>query len=283
MKRKKTSDLNKYLDDDQACAYDTRIPAGHSSRDWSFLPFGFGILLCGLGVFMAHDGAMNQVAFWSNPVVLIGVGLASYCNFIGLVMFFGRWRWTALQMGMMGFCFIASYYSISGASLADILLYGTAPLEIKLLVFALSLSWNGYWVYVTILGCRAIWADESLRQSVWVSYRDAVVYRQFGAKAAMERVGIKIHPNRLTMIFAFSLIAPLVLWRQELSALFGVPFVHVFLALFGQLLMVMGWIGTVLPIMLMLYYPLKIQRMTGKIVLLDMMAPATAPIPLKNG
>ena len=281
MKKKSNPALDKYLDDDWACAYENRIPEGWSSRDLAFLPILCGILFGGLGVFMAHDAAMEKVLFWSNPVVLFGIGLSFYCNLIGLAMFFGKWRWKALQMGVIGVCGIAFYYSLSVASLTSTLLYGNAPLETTLLVAALSLIWNGYWAYLTIQGCRAIWADELLRQRVWVNYRDAVVYRQFGAKAGIEQLGIKIHPNNLTMIFAIFLIAPFAYWRQELSALFGVSFVHVLLALFGQLVMVLGLIVTVLSFMLMIYYPLRIKRETGKPVLLDMMAPANAPIPFQ--
>jgi len=281
MKKNTNSDLKKYLDDEVACAYETRIPDGFSSRHMAFVPFVFG-LMYGVGIFMAHDAAMGKVAFLSNPVVVFGWVLALYCNLIGLLMFFLRWRWTAMQSGLLMIgCFPAVYYSFSGAGLADILLYGTAPLEIKALVFGFSIIWNGYWVYAIIRGCGAIWNDESLRQSVWVSYKDAVVYRRSGAKAAMDQVGIKIYPGNLTVILSILLILPLAWWRKDVSALFGVPVVHV-IGVLGQSVMVMGWTGTVLPLMLMIYYPLKIQRATGKPVLFDMIAPPTAPIPSKN-
>lgn len=281
MSKQKLPDLNKYLDGEFACAYETRIPEGFSSRHIAFLPVIFG-LMYGMGIFMAHDAAMGKVVFWSNPVVLFGVGLALYCNFVALWMFFLRWRWTAMQSGLLIIaCLPAVYYSFSGAGLAEILLYGTAPLEIKALVFGVSLAWNGYWVYAIIRGCRAIWADESLRQHVWVSYRDAVVYRRSGAKAAMEQVGIKIYPGNLTVIFSILLILPLAWWSKDVSSLFGVPVIHL-IGLLGQSVMVIGWTGTVLSIMLMIYYPFKIQRITGKPVLFDMMAPATAPIPSQN-
>lgn len=276
------SALEKYLDDELACSYETRIPEGFASRNLAFLPFIFGILFCGTGVFMADDAAVGKVAFWSNPMVLFGIGLAIYCNLIGLAMFFGRWQWTAIQMGLIGLFVSTFFYMLSGASLSGILFYGTAPLEIKALVLALSLIWNGYWIHATMRGCRNIWADEALRQSVWVNYRDAVVYRQFGAKAAMDRVCLKPHPGTLTMVFVLFLMLPFIWWRAELSAFFGVPFVHVFLAFLGQSVTVMGWIFPVLSAILMIYYPLKIQRATGKKVLLDMMAPATAPIPSQN-
>lgn len=278
MKKQKNSDLDKYLVDDVACAYETRIPEGHSSRDWAFLPFGIGILLCGMGVFMAHDAAVGKVVFWSNPVVLFGVGLALYCTLVGLSMFFGRWRWTAIQMALMGLCTLAIYYAFPGASLAGIFLYGSASLEIKTLVFLLSFCWSAYWVFVTVRGCRAIWADKLLRQSVWVNYKHAVVYRQFGAKMAMEKIGVKIHPNNLIMALSFLLILPLAWWRKELSVLFGVPFIHI-VGILGQSVMVMCLILPVIGLILMVYYPIKIQRTTGKPVLLDMMAPAKAPIP----
>ena len=115
-----------------------------------------------------------------------------------------------------------------------------------------------------------------------MNYRDAVVYRQFGAKAAMEKVGLKPHPGSLTMVLMFFLMIPVIWWRAELSVFFGVPFVHVFLAFIGQSVTVMGWIFPVLSAMLMIYYPLKIQQVTGKPILLDMMTPATAPIPSQN-
>lgn len=279
MKKQNSSSLDKYLDDDVACAYETRIPEGFSSRNLAFLPFIFGIGLCGIGIFMAHDASLGKVAFWSNPMVLFGVGLALYCNVVGLSMLLGRWKWTAMQSGLlMVGCLPALYYAFSGASLVDILLYGSAPFEIKTLVFVFSFGWNSYWVFVSVCGCRAIWADESLRQSVWINYKNAVVYRRSGAKAAMDKVGIKIHPNNLTMVLVFLLIIPIIWWRNELSGLFGVPLVHV-IGILGQSVMVIGWIAAALAFMLMIYYPLKIKRATGKPVLFDMMTRATAPIP----
>lgn len=275
--------LDKYLDDDWACAYENRIPEGWSSRDLAFLPILCGILLSSAGIFLAHDAAMDKVPFWSNPVVLVGVGLGLYANLLGLSMYFLRWRSTAVQSGLVILAAMSLfYYAFSGASLADILLYGSAPFEIKTLLFIFSLAWNGYWAYVTIRGCQAIWTDESLRKSVWVSYRDAVVYRRSGAKAAIEKKGIRIHPSNLTMVLAFFLIIPLAWWQKNLSALFGVPFVHVFLVLFGQFAIVICWICTVLFFMVMIYYPLKIKRETGKPVLFDMMAPANAPVPTQG-
>ena len=280
MKKKSKPALDKYLDDDWACAYENRIPEGWSSRDLAFLPILCGVLLGGMGVFMAHDAAMEKVLFWSNPVVLVGVGLALYAALLGLSMYFLRWRSTAVQSGLVMLAAMPLfYYAFSGASLADILLYGSAPFEIKTLLFIISLAWNGYWAYVTIRGCESIWTDESLRQSVWVIYRNAVVYRRSGAKAAIEQKGVRIHPNNLTMVLAVLLIIPLVWWQKDLSALFGVPFVHVLLALFGQFATVIGWICTILFFMLMIYYPLKIRSATGKTVLFDMAAPAKAPVP----
>jgi hypothetical protein len=274
--------MDKYLDSDSACAYETRIPDGYSSRDMAFLPFLFGILFCGVGVFMADDAALGKVGFWSNPVVLLGIGLALSCNIIGASMLFRRWRWTATQMGINGLFVLTFFYLLSGASLSGILFYGSSPFDVKVLVFFLSLAWNGYWIHLTIRGCRAIWADESLRQRVWVDYKDAVVYRRSAAKAAMDKVGLKPHPGNLTMVFVFFLMIPFIWWRAELSAYFGVPFVHVFVAIIGQSVAVMGWIFPVLSFMLMIYYPQKIKRSTGKAVLFDMMAPANAPIPSQN-
>jgi len=277
----KATDLHKYLNDDLACAYETRIPEGYSSRNLAFLPLIFG-LMYGVGIFMAHDAAMNKVAFWLNPVVLFGIGLALYCFLISLWMFFLKLNWTATHFGVLIVgCLPALYYSFSGAGLADILLYGTAPFGIKLLVLVLSLAWNGYWMYMTFRGCRAIWNDTSLRKMVWVSYKDAVVYRRSAARVAMNQVNIKLHPNHLTVIFGILMITPLFWWRTEFSELFGVPIIHI-IGIVGQSIMVIGLTFPIMGFMLMIYYPIKIQRATGKPVLFDMLAPANAPIPSQN-
>jgi len=279
MNKPKSNGPDKYLNGDVACAYETRIPEGFSSRNLAFLPFIFGLLVCGIGVFMAHDAAMGKVAFWSNPVVLFGVGLAFYCNLLGLSMFFFRWQWTATQSGLLMIgCLPTVYYAFSGAGLADILIYGIAPRETKILIFVLSFAWNAYWVFVTVRGCKAIWSDESLRQSVWVKYKNATIYRRSGAKAAMDKLGIKIHPNTLTMVLTILFLIPLFWWRTEISAVFGVPIVHI-VGVLGQSVMVMGWIAAALAFMLMIYYPLKIKRATGKPVLFDMKTRANDPIP----
>jgi hypothetical protein len=279
MKKKNNVNEAKYLDDDVACAYETRIPQGHSTRDWAFLPFIFCVM-CGVGIFMANDVAVGKVTFWDNAVVWLGLGLALYCIGLGVAMTLWKWQWTAMQMGLFGLCIIVFYYAFSGASLAGALLYGSAPFETKALVLVASLAWNLYWIATTVKKSNEIWQNESLRNRAWVQYKNAVVHRRSGVKDAMDRVGLKLHPQEwIIVVYSILVIPALIWWRKDLSALFGVPFVHIFGIVYGQFVAVLALVGFVMAFMLTIYYPIKIQRMAGKPVLFDMMTRTNAPIP----
>lgn len=283
MKNKNNSNWLKYLDDDVACAYETRIPQGNSSRNLAIIPFGFGVVACGMGVFMADHAAVGKVAFWDNLVVWFGLGLALYCISISIAMTLWKWKWTAVQMGLMSICAISFYYSFSMPSIVSTVLYGDVQIEIRFLIFLFSLVFNLYWVVITIKKCRVIWGDESLRGMVWIHYKNAVVHRQSGAKAAMDQVGLKIHPPVWAIIGATLLIIPFYpfVWSKNPLFFQGIHFVHV-VAIIAQVVTILGLIASVMSFMLVFYYPAKIQRMTGKPVLIDMMAPAKAPIPSRG-
>lgn len=259
--------------------YTRRVPEGSSSRQLALLPATLGVLCDGLGIFLADDVAGGRVLFWSNPAVWFGVLHALYCFAIAAWMFFGRWVWTAPQMGLMSLCMLGVLYTLNLGSLTGVILYGTASPVVKTGLLLASFVWYGFWGWHVLRRCRAIWANETLRRQVWVRYETATVYRQFGAKDAADRLGMQFHPSNKVFIAAFLLLIPMVWWYRELATFFGVNFVHLLLLLAAPAVSVLGLTFTVFTTMMMLVYPAKIVAETGKPVLVDMMTPADAPVP----
>lgn len=259
--------------------YTRRVPQGWGPRDIAFAPALLAVVATGGGMFMAHDAAMGRVHFWLNPVVLFGLAHIVFCLAVAAWMFWGRLLWTAPQMGLASMAMLGLPYLIHFASLLSICLYSPAPSISKGALLLLSLAWHVWWVMDVAKKCRLIWADESLHRQVWIVYEPAFVYRQYGAKDAMERVGLRLYPSNWTLIVAFGLVIPLVWWRAELSAHFGVPFIHVFMAMLGGSVGVLGLTFVTVAAVMMLAYPARGTAATGKPVLVDTMTPAGAERP----
>lgn len=264
---------------DAPWAFERRVALGWGPRDMAFMPALLAFLASGIGIFMAHDSAMERVPFWSNPAVWFGVIHLGFCFAAAAWMRWGRLTWTAPQMGLATQCLLSLPYMLHFSSLWGVCFYGTAPMWARTGIFLTSVAWHGWWIAHVVQKSRAIWADDSLRQRVWVRYEPTFVYRRSGAKAAMDRVKLRMHPSTGVVVGIFLLIIPLMWWRAELSAYFGVPFVHIFMALLGGPTGIIGLTAALAAFMLMMYYPAKLLAETGKPVLVDMVTPANAPIP----
>lgn len=263
----------------QPWAYASRVAEGWDARQIAFMPAFIAVLGSGVGVFMAHDATMGRIPFWSNAVVWFGLIHMGFFVAFAAWMRWGRLIWTAPEMGLASQCLLSIPYGFHFASLWATCFYGSAPTWIRVALVATSLIWHGWWIAHVVKRCQAIWRDPSLRQRVWVCYEPAFVYRQFGAKDAFERVGLRFYPRTAAMVAALFVLILLVWWRRELSTLFGVPFIHVFGILFSPIVTVLGLTFSVFAAMMMLVYPAKIVAETGKPVLVDMMTPADAPVP----
>lgn len=259
--------------------YTRRVPEGSSSRQLALLPATLGVLCDGLGIFLADDVAGGRVLFWSNPAVWFGILHALYCFAIAAWMFFGRWVWTAPQMGLMSLCMLGVLYTLNLGSLTGVILYGTASPVVKTGLLLASFVWYGFWggacfaavprdlgqrnAAASGLGwvrdCNGVPAvrSQGCRKPTW----HAVSPRQ----QSLHRCVSSAHSDGVVV----SRIGD-VLWGELRSPSSS---------LVAPVVSVLGLTFTVFATMMMLVYPAKIVAETGKPVLVDMMTPADAPVP----
>jgi hypothetical protein len=257
--------------------YSARIPEGASSRNYAFLPLLAAVLFGGLGMFFGGDVARSE-PFWSNAAVWVALILSALAMLLSVWMFFGRWVWTAPQMGLFGLAvFLSLFWAFQGASLTAFLLYSHAPLLTKVGILMAVLAWHGWWIQQTAKRCLSIWANVALREKVWIPYDCATVYRQFAAKEAMDAAGVAWHPGPVAILLPFFLCIPLYIYRHEVIGYLNVPWVPVAIFVLGLPIFVVCTTAITAGVVAMLLIPARIVASTGNPVLVDMMTPANAP------
>lgn len=257
--------------DNSPWSYSARIPEGWSSRSLAVIVFSLGLVGDSLGIFLAHDAGQGRVDFWSNFAVLLGLFHLIYCACIGSAMLLGRWVLTAPQAGLIAISLLSVSYFLQGASALGIVFYSSASVSGRIAIAAWFFGWHGWWVWSTVKGCRRIWQDRTLRDSVWVQYDMATVYRREVAKQAMAKVKMPIFVGKTTLLLVLGMAIPMLYLRQELTAYFGVPIIHVILSVAASPLALIGTVPATFSIILMMVYPAKIVGDTERPVLFDMM------------
>jgi hypothetical protein len=260
--------------EDEPWARSKRIAEGWGPKDLAFIPAFLALIGSGAGTFMAHDAAAGKVPYLSNLAVWLGLVHIAYSLAVASYMYWGKLSWTAPQMALTAMSMLALPYFLNFASLISICIYGTGVPLGKSLLALTALAWNAWWVIDVARRCRTVWNTESLRQLVWVDYGRAVVYRQFGAQAAMEQVGIRFYPPASFYIIAIFCGIAMTWWRSEIVSYFGTPFIHLLLASLGGAVGVLGISFCTAMFMLAAFYPLKIHRESGKLSFVDMITPA---------
>jgi hypothetical protein len=258
--------------------YSARTPEGASSRAYAIMPLVTGIVVYGLGLFLTYDVA-SSTPFWSNWVVWIGVINACGCLLVWVWMFWGRWVWTAPQMGVMGFAVgFALLYSFQLGPVASMAFYGNAPIGARVLVFITFFAWHGWWARYTWRHCAKLWSDVATRDRIWIRYECATVYRQFAAKAGLEALGFKWHPKPLTLLSSGFLVVPILVFRRELVAYFDIALPPMVALVGGMAVFALFTTALTMVIAVYFYYPAILVKETDKPVLVDQMTAANAPI-----
>jgi hypothetical protein len=262
----------------EAWSYSARIPEGADSRTYAFAPLLVGVLVEGIGAFLANDIA-RHVPLWGNAVVWSCLIQAMLCILVWAWMFWGKWVWTTPQMAVFGVSSLAPVlWAFQGAPLLSFLLYSGAPTSEKLLISSTFLGWHFWWARRTAKLCLSIWNDPVWRIKVWAPYNYATVYRQFAAKAAMDAAGIKWYPGALGLTLPLVSCIPLYLYRYEVISYLDVPFVPLMGFVLGAGILVLITTAITAGVVMMLVIPARIVADTGTPVLVDMMTSTNAKV-----
>jgi hypothetical protein len=258
--------------------YAARTPEGASSRAYAFAPLLTAILVYGMGLFLTDD-VSPSTPFLSNGVVWIGLINACGCLLVWAWMFWGRWVWTAPQMGIFGITALFAFlYAFQLGPVTSMVVYGNAPIGARVLVLIAFFLWHGWWVRYTWRYCAKLWDDVATRDRIWIRYDCATVYRRSAAKAALDALGFKWHPGPITIVSSGLLVVPMLLFRRELVAYFDIAIQPMVVLVGGMAAFTLFTTALTAGIALYFYYPAILVKETDKPVLVDQMTAANAPI-----
>lgn len=214
-------------------------------------------------------GATPEVSFWWNPIAIIYAA----CSLLSILLFFIppilNWDWKTEYFG-----FSLLYLTSAAFGLVpwlSILLYSRLPLIVRLGLFGvyalLIISWCCRFVSLY----RKIYLDENMRECIYKVENDAVYYLQKGDGWLLDKkLKFPKFPPNANFIFAWGLALSLMPVMSQVTAIVGLPFTHIVLAI-GSIPIDMAMFGLATRGWLVfIHYPGQIHRITGKRVYVDM-------------
>lgn len=261
-----------HLDGDGPWAYDRRVPVLISSGAMSLVLSMLGVFLPGFGMFLAKDVARG-IPFWSNWVVLFGVALMLGCFVVAIWMHFGKWLWTAPQLGTLGvLSFVSCLYGLVFAPLLSSVLYSQASIFAKCVLVAPLLLFHIAWAKKMAHSCWAVISDEVAYKRVWVFYPGiATIFSRSQAATEVERKGFTSTPSALFIVVPFILIVPMYFFGADLTVFFDMPFVPLMLLVVGSGVCLLFTSVLVLSVIMHFIVPARIVDATDLPVLVSWM------------
>jgi hypothetical protein len=226
-------------------------------------------IVMGCGAWALATGAAPGRPLHENYLALIGLGIALAAITSLPIPYIFRWNWETKYFG-------ASMLSLSSGSIIGlypvlcIVQYSLLPFFVRLalLVFEATLIIRWCLRFVDIY--HLIYCDKSLFRCMYNEDSTAVYYSQQADKKIIEKkLKFEQFPPSKYFIISGVLAFCLLPFATTLSRLIGIPFPHIFLAVFATPLNLMflglctkGWLA-------FYFYPMKIKRETNKPVFID--------------
>lgn len=235
--------------------------------------------LVGLG-FAA--GAAPDLAVLHNPVALLCLAIfAASCAML-IIPRAMHWDWRAGYFGF-GLLYIPSISLISGIPWLCLLVFSSAPLWFRCVLFsmhALTLLW---WAGRYVALYRKVFASDALRQSVYVEDEDCIYYLQKGDRMVLDKIcKFRELPPTLFVLATLAAAGVSMLYAGGLVVFFGLPYPHIFLAICAMSIDMIG-VGLAVRGWLVFYkYPRLLRRQTGKQVYVDMVSKPASQIQTKG-
>lgn len=226
-------------------------------------------LVMGCGAWALAIGAAPNQALHDNYLGLLGLGIAFSAIIAFPIPYIFHWNWESKYFG-------TGILSLSSASILGIYpvlciaQYSSLPIFARLTLIGLECTLTARWCLRFVHIYRIIYFDKKLFYCIYAEEPSAFYYSQQADKQIVEKLlKFKQFPNSkyftLSGIAAFSL-TPI---ATSLSQFIGVPFIHVFLAIFATPLNLM-FLGLATRAWLVFYfYPMKIRKKTNKPVYVD--------------
>jgi hypothetical protein len=234
-----------------------------------------GLLLSGFGIFLATNVA-SGTPFWSNAVVWVGLFLIFASQSVAIAMFFGKWLWTAPQLGMMSLsALLPCLYGFVFAPLFSFLLYSPAGVLAKCCLATPLLFFHVTWARRSERIFFSVVNDPNSNKSVWTLHPGvATIFSTSAAMKAAEKKGYSSTPPPIYIIFPLFLLVPVFIYRLELVNFFVMPFVPFVLLLMGSSVFLLFTSLVVFSAIMHFIVPARIVSQTDLPVLVNMMGSA---------
>lgn len=227
------------------------------------------LLISGCCVALAN-GAAESVPFQKNPISILCI-LISTLSFVFLfIPRILKWGWQTRYFGVSTL-YMSSVAMFGGIPWLCILLYSSAPIFLRGLFFLAYIALLTWWSLRFFNVYRHIYADNKMRSRIYQEDVDCIYYFQKGDKLLLDKkLKFKQFPSTIVFMFFGTAACFAMIYGKTLVNFFGLPFVHIFLAI-GAIpldmmatgLAVRGW---------MIFYclPTKLNREMGKQVYVNL-------------
>jgi hypothetical protein len=214
------------------------------------------------------NGAAPAIPFRENPILLfLSTLIAAACAMLWVPRVF-KWNWETKYFGASLF-HIGSIALLCVVPCLCLVLYSRLPITARISVLLIYLGIHVGWCRRFVVFYRKVDADTNLRGGLYQEEYDAVYYMQRADKQLLEHKFKELPKDGYFALF-LALSFLLVPIMDAVSAIVGLPFVHIFL-LIGMLPVSLMGFGFATRGWLVFYcYPMQIRKATGKRVYVDM-------------
>lgn len=223
----------------------------------------------GCGAWALATGAAPEKPTHENYLALLGLGIASIAALSLPIPYLFRWNWETKYFG-------AGIFSLSSGSIIGlypilcIAQYSSLPALARLVLVLLEGILIVRWCLRFSDAYKIIYHDKNLFNCIYTEELSAVYYsQQADKKIAGKILKFSVFPEPKYFIAAGLLAFSLIPFATPASQFIGIPFTHIFLAVFATPLNLM-FLGLSMKGWLVFYlYPKKIKNETNKPVYVD--------------
>ncbi|MCS0632646.1 hypothetical protein NX786_25250 [Telluria mixta] len=226
-------------------------------------------LFMGCGAWALAIGAAPQQPLHENPLGILGLSIASISILAFPIPYIFHWNWETKYFG-------AGMLSLSSGSILGIYpilciaQYSSLPVYSLIIFIFLECIITILWCLRFVNIYNFIYRNETLFNCIYVEEPSAVYYSQQADKNIIEKsLKFEQFPQPKYFAIASLLALSLIPFAAPASQYTGVPFIHIFLAIFATPLNLMFLGLTTKGWLVFYYYPMKIKKKTKKLVYVD--------------
>ena len=221
------------------------------------------------------NGAAESVPLQQNPISILCISIVVLSFVFLFVPRIFKWDWKARHFGVSTL-YMSSVAMFGGIPWLCILLYSSAPILLRGFLFLVYVSLLAWWGLRFFNIYQNIYADNQMRSRIYQEDEDCIYYLQKGDKLLLDKkLKFKQFPSAISFVLFGAAACFALIFGKSLVVFFGLPFVHLFLAI-GAIPLDMMAIGLAVRGWMIFYrLPAKLNREVGKLVYVNLAEKST--------